>query len=60
MASQRDKGLEKVGLPEKFYLLGYNAFSPLKINRRFGGTYRLDHQVLRIRQARKRPEACNM
>jgi hypothetical protein len=33
---------ENMFIFEEYYLLGYNADSPLKINWRFEGTYRLD------------------
>jgi hypothetical protein len=41
---------------EQFCLLGYNAVSPLKVNRRFEGTYRLHHQGRRICRARNQSE----
>jgi hypothetical protein len=43
---------------KSFYLLGYNSVYSLKVNRRFGGTYRLHFQGRRIIiQARNRREA---
>jgi hypothetical protein len=40
--------------------MGYMPCSPLKVNRRFGGTYRLHLQGRRINQARNQRESGSM
>jgi hypothetical protein len=41
---------------EEYYLLGKTPCSPLKVNRRFGGIYRLHFHCLKISRARNQRE----
>jgi hypothetical protein len=38
---------------EEYHLLIYNTYSPLKVNRRFGGIYRLHLRARKISRARR-------
>jgi hypothetical protein len=42
---------------EEYRLLGYTPCSPLKVNRRFGGTHRLHLKGRNISQARNQRES---
>jgi hypothetical protein len=44
---------ETIIVAQEYYLLGYDGVSPLKVNQRFGGTYRLHLQGRRVRRKEK-------